>query len=147
MEIEEEVIISVFVFALMFILRTLHPVNKMMIQWALYLLTHRLSIQDPEVILQEVTDNLQHNAPIQAVDLLLEADMIHCIVDMKEVDNTNVWKICQYLLRIVHFHYEESERMKIYEVQYCVSVFNTRLPIVFSVVLICGQTDSSVLFQ
>lgn len=68
------------------------------------------------MILQEVTDNLQHNAPIQAVDLLLEADMIHCIVDMKEVDNTNVWKICQYLLRIVHFHYEESERMKIYEV-------------------------------
>lgn len=42
--------------------------------------------------------------------------MIHCIVDMKEVDNTNVWKICQYLLRIVHFHYEESERIKIYDV-------------------------------
>lgn len=90
------------------------------------------------MILQEVTDNLQHNTPIQAVDLLLEADMIHCIVDMKEVDNTNVWKIGQYLLRIVHFHYEESERMKIYEVMCYMRDSSIRLPTVFSVALICG---------
>ena len=89
---------------------------KIQTQWKLYKKQVSLNIQDPEAILQEVTDNLQHNTPIQAVDLLLEADMIHSIIDMKDVDNTNVWKICQYLLRIVHFHYEKSERVKIYEV-------------------------------
>ena len=62
-----------------------------------------------------MTEDLQHNIPIQAVDLLLEADMIDS-TDMKEVDQTNVWKICQYLLRIVYFHYEASEKEKIYNV-------------------------------
>ena len=42
--------------------------------------------------------------------------MIDRLVDMKEVDGSNVWKICQYLLRIVQFHYEPEEREKIYEV-------------------------------
>ena len=63
-----------------------------------------------------MTEDLQHNIPIQAVDLLLEADMIDSLTDMKEVDQTNVWKICQYLLRIVYFHYEASEKEKIYNV-------------------------------
>lgn len=69
-----------------------------------------------DAILKEVTDDLQHNIPIQAVDLLLEANLIDRLVDMKEVDGSNVWKICQYLLRIVQFHYEPEEREKIYEV-------------------------------
>ena len=44
-----------------------------------------------------MTEDLQHNIPIQAVDLLLEADMIDSLTDMKEVDQTNVWKICSEL--------------------------------------------------
>ena len=43
--------------------------------------------------------------------------MITALIDMKEVDNTNVWKICQYLLRIVKFNYEKEQRDKIYEVR------------------------------
>lgn len=66
--------------------------------------------------MREVTENLQHNIPIQAVDLLLEADMIQELVGMKEVDVTNVWKICQYLLRIVHFYYKKDQKDRIYEV-------------------------------
>ena len=69
--------------------------------------------------MQEVVNYLTHNIPIQAVDLLLEANMIETLVDMKEVDQTNVWKICQYLLRIVYFHYEMEEREKIYHVGAC----------------------------
>ena len=68
-------------------------------------------------MLREVTENLQHNTPIQAVDMLLEADMVQELVGMKEVDLTNVWKICQDLLRIVHFHYEKGQRDRIYEVR------------------------------
>lgn len=49
--------------------------------------------------------------------MLLEADMVQELVGMKEVDLTNVWKICQYLLRIVHFHYEKEQRDRIYEVR------------------------------
>lgn len=67
--------------------------------------------------MNEVTEDLQHNIPIQAVDLLLEADMIDSLADLKEVDQTNVWKICQYLLRIVYFHYEASEKEKIFNVR------------------------------
>ena len=62
-------------------------------------------------------ENLKHNVPIQAVDLLLEADMIEDLLELKEVDQTNVWKICQYLLRIVYFHYEAGEKEKIYNVK------------------------------
>lgn len=43
--------------------------------------------------------------------------MITALIDMKEVDNTNVWKICQYLLRIVKFNYKKEQRDKIYEVR------------------------------
>ena len=64
--------------------------------------------------------------------------MIHCIVDMKEVDNTNVWKICQYLLRIVHFHYEESERIKIYDVSLGKLTVRNRLHMAYLVDSICG---------
>lgn len=64
--------------------------------------------------------------------------MIHCIVDMKEVDNTNVWKICQYLLRIVHFHYEESERIKIYDVSLGKLTVRNRLHMDYLVDSICG---------
>lgn len=74
-----------------------------------------------------MTENLQHNIPIQAVDLLLEADMIDSLTEMKEVDQTNVWKICQYLLRIVYFHYEASEKEKIYNVSGCLVRFTLRL--------------------
>lgn len=66
--------------------------------------------------MQEVVENLKHNVPVQAVDLLLEADMIEELCELKEVDQTNVWKICQYLLRIVYFHYEAEEKEKIYNV-------------------------------
>lgn len=66
--------------------------------------------------MQEVVENLKHNVPVQAVDLLLEADMIEELRELKEVDQTNVWKICQYLLRIVNFHYEAEEKEKIYNV-------------------------------
>ena len=48
--------------------------------------------------MNEVIEDLHHNIPIQAVDLLLDADMIDSLADLKEVDQTNVWKICQYLL-------------------------------------------------
>ena len=64
--------------------------------------------------------------------------MIHCMVDMKEVDNTNVWKICQYLLRIVHFHYEESERIKIYDVSLGKLTVRNRLHMDYLVDSICG---------
>lgn len=66
--------------------------------------------------MNEVIEDLHHNIPIQAVDLLLDADMIDSLADLKEVDQTNVWKICQYLLRIVYFHYETSEKEKIFNV-------------------------------
>ena len=83
--------------------------------------------------MKEVTDDLQHNIPIQAVDLLLEVGSIERLVDMKEVDGSNVWKICQYLLRIVHFTYEPEERRKIFEVSgLCLFCLADRLPSVHS---------------
>lgn len=83
--------------------------------------------------MKEVTDDLQHNIPIQAVDLLLEVGAIERLIDMKEVDRTNVWKICQYLLRIVHFHYEPEERRKIFEVcRLCLFRLADRVPSVRS---------------
>lgn len=53
--------------------------------------------------------------------------MIDSLTEMKEVDQTNVWKICQYLLRIVYFHYEASEKEKIYNVSGCLVQFTLRL--------------------
>ena len=83
--------------------------------------------------MKEVTDDLQHNIPIQAVDLLLEVGSIERLVDMKEVDGSNVWKICQYLLRIVHFTYEPEERRKIFEVSgLCLFCLADRVPSVRS---------------
>ena len=96
--------------------RTPRQKRILLIRLTLLVLLNVIIEQAPEEILQEVTEDLQHNIPIQAVDLLLEADMIDSLTDMKEVDQTNVWKICQYLLRIVYFHYEASEKEKIYNV-------------------------------
>lgn len=75
--------------------------------------------------------------------MLLEADMVQELVGMKEVDLTNVWKICQYLLRIVHFHYEKEQRDRIYEVRTS-GRFPPRLPTDCSPASTCGSTGCSV---
>lgn len=116
MEVEEAPLTQVVSQVRLSTCRTRKRKRILPIRLILFILLNLIIEQAPEEILQEVTEDLQHNIPIQAVDLLLEADMIDSLTDMKEVDQTNVWKICQYLLRIVYFHYEASEKEKIYNV-------------------------------
>lgn len=94
--------------------------------------------------MNEVIEDLHHNIPIQAVDLLLDADMIDSLADLKEVDQTNVWKICQYLLRIVYFHYEASEKEKIFNVCSFFLPITCRQYTNCSHVSTCGWTVSCV---
>lgn len=58
-----------------------------------------MEIEGTLPLIDDVKEKLSHNSYVEAVDLLLEAEKLIEITNLKELDESNYPKVCLYLIR------------------------------------------------
>ncbi len=62
--------------------------------------------------------HMNHNAEAEAVDLLMEVDMLHFLRDTNCIDEDNLNRVCKYLLRAALYIEDPEEQQRVYSVAY-----------------------------